>query len=37
MNGAAALNDLSRLQQLKADAPAKLFSDFIEKKAPAKK
>jgi regulator of sirC expression with transglutaminase-like and TPR domain len=32
----AALNDLSRLQQLKADAPAKLLSDFIEKKAPAK-
>jgi tetratricopeptide (TPR) repeat protein len=33
----AALNDLSKLQQLKADAPAKLLSDFIEKKAPGKK
>jgi tetratricopeptide (TPR) repeat protein len=33
----AALQDLSRLQQLKADAPAKLLSDFIEKKAPDKK
>ncbi|HYY99123.1 MAG TPA: tetratricopeptide repeat protein [Pyrinomonadaceae bacterium] len=33
----AALADLSRLQQLKADAPAKLLSDFIEKKALDKK
>jgi tetratricopeptide (TPR) repeat protein len=32
-----ALADLSHLQQLKADAPAKLLSDFIEKKAPDKK
>jgi tetratricopeptide (TPR) repeat protein len=33
----AALKDLSKLQQLKADAPAKLLSDFIEKKVPGKK
>lgn len=33
----AALSDLARLQQLKADAPAKLLSDFIEKKTPEKK
>ena len=33
----AALADLSKLQQLKADAPAKTLSDFIEKKAPARK
>jgi tetratricopeptide (TPR) repeat protein len=34
---ALALADLARLQQLHADAPAKLLSDFIEKKAPEKK
>lgn len=33
----AALQDLARLQQLKADAPAKLLSDFIEKKPHDKK
>lgn len=32
-----ALADLRRLQQLKADAPAKLLSDFIEKKSPGNK
>lgn len=33
----AALSDLLKLQQLKADAPAKLLSDFIEKRSPEKK
>jgi len=33
----AALADLAKLQQLKADAPAKTLSDFIEKRAPARK
>ena len=33
----AALAELSKLQQLKADAPAKLLSDLIEKRAPEKK
>ena len=33
----AALQDLSKLQQLKATTPAKLLSDFIEKKAPDKR
>lgn len=33
----AALSDLSKLQQLKADAPAKLLADLIEKSFPEKK
>jgi tetratricopeptide (TPR) repeat protein len=32
-----ALADLARLQQLKASAPAKLLSDFIEKRSPEKR
>lgn len=32
-----ALADLARLQQLKAEAPAKLLSDFIEKRSPEKR